>query len=290
VSPNPHTLPAYAELHCRSNFSFLTGASSPEELVQAAHARAYAALAITDECSLAGVVRAHGEAKRLGLHLLIGAQMQLCPPGAAGAAGAGGSAGTAGAVGPGSPASPALVAGPGGVLAGHAAPALLLLAQTRRGYGNLAQWISVARRRASKGQYLAYASDLEGRVPNAPYLAGLPDCFAILLHPPQLGFEALFAQAMWLKTWFGPERCALAMSLLHRPHEAQRLEVVPRVAQLTGLPMVACGDVLMHARHRKPLLDVLTARLDALQGEQEGRPTVDLIKQLGADPEFHRKA
>ncbi len=56
-------LPAYAELHCLSNFSFLRGASHPEELVERAQALGYAALAITDECSLAGVVRAHVAAK-----------------------------------------------------------------------------------------------------------------------------------------------------------------------------------------------------------------------------------
>ena len=50
-------LPRYAELHCRSNFSFLTGASHPGELVERARQLGYAALAITDECSLAGVVR-----------------------------------------------------------------------------------------------------------------------------------------------------------------------------------------------------------------------------------------
>ena len=49
----------YAELHCLSNFSFLRGASHPEELVERAHALGYRALAITDECSVAGVVRAH---------------------------------------------------------------------------------------------------------------------------------------------------------------------------------------------------------------------------------------
>lgn len=52
-------LPAYAELHCISNFSFLRGASHPEELVDRARELGYAALALTDECSLAGVVRAH---------------------------------------------------------------------------------------------------------------------------------------------------------------------------------------------------------------------------------------
>ena len=58
-------LPGYAELHCRSNFSFLSGASQPEELIERAQALRYAALAITDECSVAGIVRAHVEAERL---------------------------------------------------------------------------------------------------------------------------------------------------------------------------------------------------------------------------------
>mgnify|MGYP003694667471 CR=1 FL=1 len=75
LMPSAQGLPAYAELHCRSNFTFLTGASHPEELVARAHELGYTALAITDECSLAGVVRAHGQAKRLGLHLIVGAEM-----------------------------------------------------------------------------------------------------------------------------------------------------------------------------------------------------------------------
>ncbi len=70
-------LPGYAELHCRSNHSFLLGASHPEELTGRAHALGYAALAITDDCSLGGVVRAHAEAKRLGLPLIVGAEMRL---------------------------------------------------------------------------------------------------------------------------------------------------------------------------------------------------------------------
>src|SRR6266700_1316763 len=67
----------YAELHCISNFSFLRGASHPEELVARAHELGYAALAITDECSLAGVVRAHIEAKKCKLPLIIGSEFRL---------------------------------------------------------------------------------------------------------------------------------------------------------------------------------------------------------------------
>ncbi|MEJ2425208.1 MAG: PHP domain-containing protein, partial [Candidatus Thiodiazotropha sp.] len=67
----------YAELHCISNFTFLQGASHPEELVARAAALNYRALAITDECSLAGVVRAHVEAKRHQLQLIIGSRFTL---------------------------------------------------------------------------------------------------------------------------------------------------------------------------------------------------------------------
>jgi len=70
-------LPAYAELHCRSNFSFLSGASHPEELVERAATLGYAALAITDVCSLAGVVRAHLAARDAGLPLIVGSQIEL---------------------------------------------------------------------------------------------------------------------------------------------------------------------------------------------------------------------
>src|SRR5689334_1826040 len=65
----------YAELHCKTNFSFLEGASHPDELVVRAAELGYTALAITDRNTLAGVVRAHGAAKPLGLKLLIGAEI-----------------------------------------------------------------------------------------------------------------------------------------------------------------------------------------------------------------------
>jgi error-prone DNA polymerase len=220
----PRVLPGYAELHCRSNFSFLTGASQPGELVERAHALGYAALAITDEGSLAGVVRAHVEAKRVGLHLIVGAEMRLVQPDDA--------------------------------RTPHAR--LVLLATSRRGYGNLAHWITVARRRAAKGEYLAHPGDVEGKVPDAPMLAGLPECLALLVPSAAQPFEAVFAQAMWAKTWFGA-RAHLALELLHGAGDAQLADVVQRVEQASGVPIVAAGGVLMHVRSRKPLQDVLTA-------------------------------
>jgi error-prone DNA polymerase len=254
-------LPDYAELHCRSSFSFLTGASQPAELVQRAHALGYRALALTDECSLAGVVRAHEAAKALpgggaGLRLIVGAEMRLSPP-------------------------PAPSPGPGPGCGGAPHPhrpsgdgaRLVLLAESHRGYANLSKWISVARRRAPKGRYLAHASDLEGQVPSAPELAGLGGCLALLVvdgpageggegagagaAPPDV--EALYAQAMWLRTWFGPDRCGLALAVRHRRFDDERSAVARRVSALSGLPIVATGDVLMHSRSRKPLQDVLAA-------------------------------
>ena len=67
----------YAELHCLSNFSFLRGASHPHELVQRAAELSYTALAITDECSLAGVVKAHVAAKEYNLALIIGSEFTI---------------------------------------------------------------------------------------------------------------------------------------------------------------------------------------------------------------------
>src|SRR5579862_3882981 len=119
-------LPSYAELHCISNFSFLRGASHPEELVQRAHALGYHALALTDECSMAGMVRAHLAAKRLGLPLIVGAEF---------------------------------------VVDDVPQRKLVLLAQNRNGYGNLCELISLARNRTKKGTYRLLAGDLAAGSP-----------------------------------------------------------------------------------------------------------------------------
>ena len=223
-------LPAYAELHCRSNFSFLTGASHPAELVERAQQLGYAALAITDECSLAGVVRAHVAAREAGLPLIIGSEMQLTLP----------------------KSSTTEVDAP----RQHAR--LVLLAQTRRGYGTLSHWITLARQRAAKGRYLAHPQDLEGQVPNAATLAGLPECLALLVPHAGQSYDEVLAHGVWLERWF-QDRAAIALGLLRRPGDARLRSVVHRVATFTGLPIVATGDVLMHTRSRKPLQDALSA-------------------------------
>lgn len=227
----------------------------------------YAALAITDECSLAGVVRAHlaleeerdrcrqQELPPPMLRLIVGAEMRLVPA-------------------PQEKASAHALCG----------ARLVLLAQSRRGYGNLSHWITVARRRAPKGEYRAHADDLEGRVPHAPFLAGLPGCLALLVPDASQPFETLLAQARWLKTWFDDgERCAIALELLLRPGDDRLRADVRRVAALTGLRIVAAGDVLMHLRSRKPLQDMLTAtRLN--------QPVADCGATLASNAEQHLRA
>ncbi len=217
-------LPHYAELHCLSNFSFLKGASHPEELVARAQQLRYGALALTDECSLAGVVRAHNEAKERAFHLIIGSEMRLHQPGSDGEP--------------------------------HAH--LVLLAQTRRGYGNLSHWITVARKRADKGHYLAHPGDVEGKIPDAPTLTGLPGCLALLVPHALQPADEVLAHAHWLKTWF-QERAVIVLELHNRPGDETLRDTVQTVARATGLPIAAAGGVLMHVRSRKPLQDVLTA-------------------------------
>lgn len=211
-------LPSYAELHCRSNFSFLHGASHPEELVERACDLGYSSLAISDECSLAGVVRAHVEARKRGLHLIIGSEIKLA-------------CGTK----------------------------VLFLACNRNGYGNLSELITLARRRAAKGSYTLYRSDLDAQKNNAAvHLMYLPDCLAILL--PQRGSTPveLAEQAAWLKHTFG-DRAWIAVELLHWSGDEHWFAQLREIAAQQALPLVAAGDVLMHVRSRKPLQDTLTA-------------------------------
>jgi error-prone DNA polymerase len=116
----------YAELHALTNFSFLRGASHPEELVEMAAGLGYAALAITDECSVSGVVRAHVAAKEHGLgKLIIGSEFRL-----------------------------------------DSGLRLVALAGNRAGYGELCSLITRGRRAADKGSYRLTADDFSTGLPN----------------------------------------------------------------------------------------------------------------------------
>ena len=211
----------YAELHCVSNFSFLRGASHPEEMVERAHALDYSAIAITDECSLAGVVRAHLQARSAGLPLVVGAEFSLRSL------------------------LPALPDAPG-------AFRLVLLATDRDGYGNLSELISAARMRAPKGSYRLLDTDLRH---------GLAGCLALLVPPPGVAVsppEPFVEAARWLRERFDDQGC-IGVALHARGHDVALLEASREAGGRAGLALAAVGDAHCHLRSRKPLQDTLTA-------------------------------
>ena len=217
---SPPTLPSYAELSCLSNFSFLHGASHPHELVERAYQLGYEALALTDECSVAGVVRAHVHAQKLGLKLLIGASFTVEDP--------------------------------------HSNDnlKLVLLAENQQGYSHLCELISLARQRTTKGRYQLYYADLCSFTHDPPH--AMIGCLAILLPAYNAPSEQLQRHLKWLNRHFSG-RAWVGLQLLLQAQDEQHKQLLITAASQHQLPIVATGQVRMHVRSRKPLLDTLTA-------------------------------
>jgi error-prone DNA polymerase len=215
-------LPDYAELFAFTNFSFLRGASHGEELVLRASQLGYSGLAITDECSLAGVVRAHVQAKEEKLPLIIGSFFQLVN----------------------ADKSPAF--------------GLILLAQNRNGYGNLSELITLGRMRAAKGEYLLTPHDISRPEREHAHLRGMPDCLAILVPDFPAKEDALAVQLEWMNDVFA-ERAWVGLTLHQRAMDDIHRGAVEFVADQYRVPVVATGNVVMHVRSRKPLQDTMTA-------------------------------
>jgi error-prone DNA polymerase len=215
-------LPDYAELFAFTNFSFLRGASHGEELVLRASQLGYSGLAVTDECSLAGVVRAHVQAKEEKLTLIIGSFFQLVN----------------------ADKSPAF--------------GLILLAQNRNGYGNLSELITLGRMRAAKGEYLLTPHDISKPAREYAHLRGMPDCLAILVPDFPAKEDALAAQLEWMNDVFA-ERGWVGLTLHQRAMDDIHRGAVEFVADQYRVPVVATGNVVMHVRSRKPLQDTMTA-------------------------------
>jgi error-prone DNA polymerase len=217
----PSLLPNYAELQCASNFSFLRGASHPEQLVARAAELGYSAIAITDECSVAGVVRAYSEAKRQGLALIIGSQFRVIDDN-------------------------------GAVLR------LIALAMNRDGYGNLCELITLARSRVDKGNYLLHTHDFTQPLAALAHMRGLPNCIMLLAPSYCIAPDVLRQQLDWMRHTFGP-RARVALNLLYCGQDEQHKHTVQQIGAEQGIPVVATGDVCMHLRSRKRLQDVLSA-------------------------------
>jgi error-prone DNA polymerase len=274
-APATH-LPAYAELHCLTNFSFLRGASHPHELVEQAMSRGYSALAITDECSLAGVVRAHTTIREIKQERERQQKEREEKAKAGQAEGASENAATAAtettpATATASPESPPdpepllplphLIIGSELNLTddtGEPFCTLVALAIDRNGYGNLSELITLARSRADKGSYRLGPSDFTDSLPYLEHLKGLPDCVLLLVPQRTATLSHTLRCAHWLAS-FAAQRAWIALELWQTGSDDLQIDALRMISKASGLPLVAAGGVLMHTRSRKPLPDTMTA-------------------------------
>jgi len=290
--------PSYAELHCLTNFSFLRGASHSEELVDRAIELGYSALAITDECSVAGVVRAHTAAKRREkeekgkIKIIVGAELTLRDEGR-------GARGKERA----NPPYPSFFKGgnlqkqippappfsKGGILGAqfescnlsnttthdenqilpHDAPppfekggmgGISPLFDKRRPQGIL-RIVLLATSRDGYGHLCELITRGRRQAKKGEYRLTRAD-----LDHGVPGCLALWLppahpsldDALWLGQRF-PGTAWIAVELLCGPDDRARLEQLAQLSEDSGLPLVAAGDVHMHVRSRRTLQDTLTA-------------------------------
>jgi error-prone DNA polymerase len=236
----------YAELQVTTNFSFLRGASHGEELVAQAHALGLEAIAVTDRNTLAGVVRAHLSAKELGLKLIVGARLDL-----------------------------------------KDAPSVLCLPRDRQAYGRLSRLLSLGQMRAKKGACTLYLDDVAQHADGQIFIVLPPDDWdwreaattdtsptaAIIPFRSKgsspikgegekekqaaaaRGFEDELRR---IKEALGEASLYLAASHTYRGDDRARIAALSKLATRCDFPLVATGDVLYHAPHRRPLQDVLS--------------------------------
>ncbi len=242
-SPPPQPSPAsggggsagrYVPLWVKSNGSFLEGASHPEELVEAAHALSLSALAITDRDSVNGIVRAWVRASEIGVRLICGAQVTV------------------------------------GEVPEHAR-VVVLLAQSREGYGRLCRLLTLGHARRPKGESLVSPRELSEAAEGLIALA--PD-------PIVLG---------WCAEAFGDRLYALVAR--HRRADEVRAEAALRTAAVQlRTPLVAGVEVLYHERGRRFLADILACTRHRVTLETAGtklRPNAE--HYLPSDDEMRRR-
>ncbi len=281
-TPHGRQTAAYAELQVTTNFTFLTGGSHPHELVAQAKALGLAALAITDRNTLAGVVRAHAAAKQVGLKLIVGTRLDLCD-----------------------------------------APSLLCLPTDRMAYGRLTELLSLGQLRAEKGRCNLALEDVavhaEGQIfivippgdwnwralarpalPAAETVGG--DVVSLSAVRRDRSFEALspspgdrrqptptassdsFQSALdRIRDALAGASVYLAASHSHCGPDRARLAALAGLAERSGVPLVATGDVLYHAAHRRPLADVV-------QAIREGVTVAAAGTRLARNAERHLKS
>ncbi|MFO1504357.1 MAG: error-prone DNA polymerase [Steroidobacteraceae bacterium] len=234
----------YAELHALSNFSFLRGASHPAELIDQAKALGYRALALTDECSMAGVVRAHMAAKKADLPLIVGAEFTLV-------------------CGLKFLALAATRRGYGQICQ--------LITRGRRA----ARKGSYRLAREDVEECIPAGGDASGSMAAADdKQSAAPDCL-LIWRPDEAALVPDCSadcerQGQWLTTRYAG-MLWLGVSLLRSGQDALLLRSSLQLAARLGIRCVACGDVHMHESARRKVQDVLTALRHRVPIREAGR-------------------
>ncbi|MBN9408399.1 MAG: error-prone DNA polymerase [Burkholderiales bacterium] len=244
-------LPRHAELHCISNFSFQRGASHPQELVWQAWDLGYDALAITDECSLAGVVRAWSGLKD---YARLAEQLEKHHPGHR------------------------YVRHDFRLVYGSEFDfgdgRLVALVRDMAGWSGLCEFISAARMHSEKGSY-----DIGWERSDLSLLAGCQILFAPRRFVDDAGRAALIERLSMLQARFA-DRLWLAVEQPGLADDSLWLATLRQASEATGVRLVAAGGVQMHVRSRKPMQDVISAvRL--------GKPVADCGQALEPNAERH---
>ncbi len=228
--------PAYAELHCLSAFSFQRGASTALALFERAKALGYRALAITDECSVAGLVRGLEASEATGLPLVCGTELRLAD-------------------------GPTLVLLVESTTGYERLSALITTARRRATKG---------RYRLLRADLEAAFGDAGGGVlalwVPTPVDLGVGESSGAA---PDAR-DAATSTAAWLRGLF-PHRLWIAAHLHRGPDDDARRTASAALGERTRLPVVACGDVHMHVRRRRGLQDVLTALRHRTTVREAGR-------------------
>ena len=229
----------YAPLWCKSNFSFLEGASDPAELIEHAGHLGLRSIAVTDRDGLYGVVQAHTAAREKGLHLIVGAEMTVADPGVV----------LCGPIRAGSRPT----AKPGAQFERGDVSTVVLLVEDRDGYRNLCRLITRGRRRSPKGESIVTWQEV---AEHAGGLIALWGGDRSLLTRPD-GGAPLETVVPLLQGAFG-ERLFAVISRHRRADEVRKEWRLRAHASEWNLRLVAATEVLYHSPSRRDVQDVLS--------------------------------
>lgn len=211
------TDPGYAELQVLTNFSFLSGGSHAEELAVTAANLGLGAIAVTDHNTLAGAVRMHAAAKEAGIRCVIGAWLTVTESDAS----------------------------------------LLAYPSHRAAYARLSRLITLGRRRAPKGECELTFADIAAHAEGMLFIVIPPEDMPVG-HADDGSPAPTFTRTLtrW-RAALPPDSVWLAASHRYRGDDRPRIDALAALAAAARVPLIATGDIRLHAPERKSLLDVL---------------------------------